>query len=100
MGPQLANSGDVVAGLESKPGWGMDGPDAVTLKSPEGLFGVVRLPGRPELSQEGGEVRLDLAERDVLLARLPPAKGVKDEEGLVRGTLVALLPDAQVVEVG
>jgi hypothetical protein len=30
--------------------------------------------------------------------RLPTPEGVEDEEGLVRGALVALLPDAEVVE--
>ena len=96
--PKFADAGDVVAGLEGQPSWGVDGPDAVALESPEGLLGVVRLPGRPELAQQGGQVGLGLAEGDFLLASLPPPEGVEDEKRLVRGALVALLPDAEVVE--
>ena len=73
--PQFGDSGDVGAFLGLQAGRGVDGPDAVALEPPEGLLGVVRLPGRPELAQQGGEVRLDLAERDVLLARSATARG-------------------------
>jgi hypothetical protein len=44
-------------------------------------------------------VRIDLLERDVgLLSTTPLAECVKDEERLVRGTLVASAPDVQLVE--
>jgi len=39
----------------------------------------MRLSGRPELSEEGRHVRLDLAEGDILPAVLPPAEGVEYE---------------------
>ncbi len=56
---------------------------------------------RPEFPQEFGNVRGQLVEREVGgIASLPPAEGVEDEKRLVRVALVALLPDAQVVEAG
>ena len=61
---------------------------------------MVRFPGRPKFSEEGSQVRFCLAERDISLPGLPPSEGIEDEERLVRGALVALLPDAQVVEAG
>src|SRR4051794_5930122 len=82
MRPQLANAGDVVAGLEGRASRGVDGPDAVALEPPERLLRMVRFSGRSELAKQGGQVGLDLPKRDVLLARLPPAEGVEDEERL------------------
>jgi hypothetical protein len=96
--PQRAHGGDVIAGLLREVGRGLHDPDAIALEPPEGLFGVVRLPRRAELPQQGGQVRLGLLERDLRLALLPPAQGVEHEQRLVRGTLVTLLPDVQPVK--
>ena len=76
----------------------MDAPDAVTLKPPERLLRVVRFPWRSELLQQGPESGLRLTKGYFGLPALPEAEGVEDQERLVRGTLLALLPDAQVVE--
>src|SRR4051812_18410628 len=88
---QSPDGRDIVAGLESQPGRRVDSPDSVTLETPKGLLGMVRLPWRAEFPEQGGQVRFRLPECDLLLARLPPSEGVEDEQRLVRGTLVALL---------
>jgi hypothetical protein len=48
----------------------MHGPHAVALEPPERLLGVVRLARRPELAEQGSEVRLGLPEADGLLPGL------------------------------
>jgi hypothetical protein len=59
---------------------------------------MVRPPRWAKLTQECGELRLGLTEGNVGLPTLPPPEGVNDEQRLVRSPLVALLPDAQIVE--
>jgi DUF1016 N-terminal domain len=67
--------------------------------SPDATFsGCIRLPRRTELAQQGGQLRLRLAERDVGQSTLPPAEGVQHQQGLVGRPLVTLFPDAQLVE--
>src|SRR4051812_29432230 len=68
------------------------------LEPPEGLLRVIGFPGWPELLEQGREIRLRLTKRDFGQPVLPPAEGVKDQERLVRGSLVSLLPDAQILE--
>lgn len=76
----------------------MNCPDANALLTPVRLLGVIGLPRRPEFPQQSGQLGLGLPEGDPFPAIVPLPKGAKDEQGLVRGTLVAPLPDAQVVE--
>ena len=53
---------------------------------------------RAELLQQGPESGLGLTKTHFGLATLPEPQGVEDKERLVRGTLLALLPDGQLVE--
>ena len=76
----------------------MHGPDVIAFEPPERFLRSIRLPRRPELLEQGLQFRLRFSKRHVNQAALPACKGVQDEEGLMRGTLVSLPPDAQLVE--
>jgi hypothetical protein len=51
-----------MAGFQSQTLRGVNGPDIVVLKPPEGLLGVIRFPQRSKFHQEFLEVFLRFAE--------------------------------------
>jgi hypothetical protein len=99
VGQQLALERVRVSLARGKRRGSVDRPDVVILQAPEGVLGVVRLPGRPELLEQGGQLGVQLAEGQVaLLASAPAAQGVQDQQRLVRGPLLAVPPDEEPVE--
>lgn len=56
--------------------------------------------GRGEPTKQAGELGFRFEKCDFGKPALPPAKGVKDQQRLVRGSLVPLSPNGEVVELG
>jgi hypothetical protein len=99
VGQQLAlgRVGVALAGLQRAVR--VDLPHAVVLEPPEGVLGVVGLPGRPELLEQWRQVAVHLAEGDVApLPARPAAEGVQHQQRLVRGALAPAAPDVEPVE--
>jgi hypothetical protein len=71
-----------------------DLPEAtIVLKSPEGIFRVVRLPRGTELPQELGEPRMNLVVwGQALIAALERREGHQKQQRLVGSPLSALFP--------
>jgi hypothetical protein len=76
----------------------MDGPHPIALQSPEGLFRMVGPPTGSKLLKKFGEFRLGLTKGDRLEPSLPTSQRIQNEQWLVRGSLIALRPNAEVVE--
>lgn len=90
---EIATAGVRFALSDAVSFWADELPEAVVLKAPERIFGMVCSPGRAELLEKLTKCALGLAVRyEPGLAAAAPSEGVEEQEWLVGRPFVAASP--------